>query len=167
MNRKIVLILIIIASQVHFLKASNNNYIIEIHDIYPDNIAMKGFTLDKEMEIEINATIGVWEKRDHLLSACWILNADNRKVVWECTEDNGIEVYRGREMNCEQNMVLPKGNYEVYHYTEFIQTEQWNGNKNLAQRIGRSEQCTKCKDHYNGMLAVGSHKSRSDKTDFS
>jgi len=92
-----------------------SNTIIEINDIYPEQSVSKGFALEQDSEIFIEAKIGMVKDSDQLLSACWILNSDTRNLVWECSEKTGKRHHKGKEVTCEQTLTLSRGAYEVYY----------------------------------------------------
>ena len=119
MFKKIASILILmklfLLSQLYIVSADDANTILQIYDIYPDQVVMKGFTLNKKLEIEIQATVGIVEKKNYMLSACWILNAENRALVWECSVANSKIIARKRELKYQGKLNLIKGSYEVYY----------------------------------------------------
>ncbi len=90
--------------------------LVEIRQIYPDELRLEGFVLDRDQEIQIEAT-GVYLKhnRDELiLGHAWILNAESREVVWNFADHTPNE--RRVEPQTQQTKIrLPKGSYEVYY----------------------------------------------------
>lgn len=90
------------------------NVLVKIDNIVPDEINYAGFILDNEQEINIEA-IGTHRRSRHwITSTAWILNADNRELVWELTDANSK--WKTRKLREYRDAVtLPKGNYEVYY----------------------------------------------------
>jgi hypothetical protein len=102
--------------------------LVEIRHIYPDELRLEGFALDRDQEVQIEAT-GVFLKhrRDELiLGYAWILDAQSREVVWnfadEATNERQVEP-RAQEARIR----LPKGDYEVY-YASFSYFHRENEN---------------------------------------
>ena len=109
------LIIFILLLPVFILFANEDDIILKIYDIYPEQIVRKGFALGKDLEIGIDVIVGIVRDKDYLLSACWILNAESRDVAWECSIDNGDRIGQGRELRFNHKLNLSKGNYEVYY----------------------------------------------------
>lgn len=110
-----LLVLLFISIQNEASLAQDKNTILEIYDIRPEQVIMKGFTLKKEMNIEVEARVGITNESDDLLSTCWILDADDRSVLWECDADNGKKNYRRATLKYQTELTLSEGNYEVYY----------------------------------------------------
>jgi len=116
MKKYIVLIFIFIAFfllQQRILVSDDEDVILEIVNIYPEQFIMKAISLEKDLNLQIEAKIGVMRDCEELLTACWILNADTRTKIWECTYDNSKIVGRGRELQHNDKLKLAKGHYEV------------------------------------------------------
>ena len=90
------------------------NVLVELTDIYPEETKFAGFTLGSEQEVEIEA-LGAHDRNRHwMVSNAWILNADNREVVWELTDSNSK--WKNRKLRQYRDSVtLPRGRYEVYY----------------------------------------------------
>ncbi len=114
-----ILIVFLVVTLVIFntiqLPSSDEKIIVEISDIRPEQVVMKGFTIDKGITIEIDAVTGILRQHEKPLSSCWLLNSDTRKILWECTFDQGKLSPRGGELHTNQRIKLPPGNYEIYY----------------------------------------------------
>lgn len=103
------------------------NVLVELSDISPEETKVAGFSLSSEQEIEIIA-VGAHKKNRHwMVSNAWILDADNRDVVWELTDANSK--WRDRKIReYKDSVTLPRGNYEVYYanYPTFHNDDGWS-----------------------------------------
>ncbi len=88
--------------------------LVEITKLSPRTLKVEGFALDREQEIQIQAT-GLNTSRRHPFTAnAWILDAQTREVVWEMKEANTKP--RDRVLrDFEGTVSLPAGTYEVYY----------------------------------------------------
>lgn len=90
--------------------------LIEIDDIYPEDIRMEGFVLNSDQKVDIDA-VGFYYRNDGnrvLLGNSWILDADTREVVWDLSEANSRRRNRGL-LEFSDDLSLTKGVYEVYY----------------------------------------------------
>lgn len=103
------------------------NVLVQIDDIEPEAVRVAGFQLDNEQEIQIDA-VGAHRKSRHWASsAAWILNADNREIVWELTDANSK--WKTRKLREYSDAVtLPAGRYEVYYsyYPDYYSDQSWS-----------------------------------------
>ncbi|MBD3291041.1 hypothetical protein GF337_19695 [candidate division KSB1 bacterium] len=111
----ILLVVILVTLNTMQLPSSDEGLIVEISDIRPEQYVMKGFTLDRAMEVEIDAVTGVLRSHEKPLSSCWMLNSETRRIIWECDFEEGELSPRGRKLYINQRINLPAGNYEVYY----------------------------------------------------
>ena len=104
---------------------SQNNSVV-ISDIEDEQIYLKGFTLDEDKEINIDA-VGTGQdkelKRIHnfqedkhnMYAYAWILDARSRKMVWRMTIGNTEDDWWNKDNRVFKNKIkLPKGEYEIY-----------------------------------------------------
>ena len=62
--------------------------LVEITDVYAEEIQAAGFTLTSEQNVSIEATT-ISPRRNHRdfhFSYAWILNSESRELVWELSE---------------------------------------------------------------------------------
>ena len=90
--------------------------LIEIDDIYPEDVRMEGFVLNSNQKVYIDAA-GFYYRDGGtriLLGNSWILDADSREVVWDLSEAESKRRKRGL-LKFSDDVSLPKGVYEVYY----------------------------------------------------
>ena len=90
--------------------------LIEIDDIYPEDIRMEGFVLNSDQKVDIDA-VGFYYRNGGnrvLLGNSWILDADSREVVWDLAGATSNRRNRGL-LEFSDELSLPKGVYEVYY----------------------------------------------------
>jgi hypothetical protein len=106
-------------------QGSAQDVLVKIDNITAEEIKYAGFILDNEQEIKIEA-IGTHRRSRHwITSTAWILNTDNRELVWELTDANSK--WKSRKLREYRDAVtLPQGKYEVY-YCFF--PEQYHGDE--------------------------------------
>ncbi|MEZ4766593.1 MAG: hypothetical protein R3C26_26400 [Calditrichia bacterium] len=88
-------------------------------------VKFAGFVLDSEQDVQIDAVGTHHRSRNYMTTSAWILNADNREVVWELTDANS----KWLERSCGNTKIrsgCPKGDAEVY-YANFPSWE-WHDN---------------------------------------
>src|SRR5262245_23117663 len=62
--------------------------LVDLHEIRPQNVDAKGFSLANDQNIAIKA-VGLSTSRWRpAMASAWILNARTRAVVWELSESN-------------------------------------------------------------------------------
>ena len=106
---------------------------VEINDVYPKEVASKGFSLSQDASIKITGAAGVF--RDDWRSViyyAWILDSETREVVWHLLDDTDERDFRYSERSFEfdRDVDLKKGNYELYFTGAFA-----NNNGNFDVRI--------------------------------
>ena len=103
------------------------DWLITLDNVDADETRFAGFVLDSEQEVEIEA-VGLHRREQHYINTnAWILNSENREVVWELTDANSkwmnrkIRQYRDR-------VTLPAGTYELYYsvYTGHYSQNSWS-----------------------------------------
>ena len=78
-------------------------------------VDVKGFSLKADSKIKLFGTGESYNKRGYgEVAYAWILNSDNRKVVWDFLEDHNKKNSR-RMIEFEKELELEKGDYEVYY----------------------------------------------------
>ena len=99
---------------------------IVIEDIPDDQVHLKGFTLEEETNLNIKAVgnglnkelkrFHSWQEDKHNLFAyAWILDAQERKLVWRMTIANTEEDWWNKHNRVFDNgLTLPAGEYELY-----------------------------------------------------
>ena len=87
---RIFSLFLVISFLIPTLIFSQDNTLVEIMDIYPEDLRVAGFELTSKQDIEIEATGFNYRKYDHNLffGNAWILNSDSREVVWELLESS-------------------------------------------------------------------------------
>lgn len=94
---------------------SQSGKIVDLKDFELRSWDMAGFSLDQEAQLKVKAR-GATSKSDWIGKA-WIINADNRIVVWELDYDNTSRGMGRAERVFNDVVTLPSGNYEVYYGT--------------------------------------------------
>lgn len=78
-------------------------------------IDVKGFSLKADSKVKLFGTGEAYNKRGYgEVAYAWILNSDNRKVVWNFLEDYKQKNSR-RLIEFDKELELEKGDYEVYY----------------------------------------------------
>jgi hypothetical protein len=92
--------------------------LVNISEVYAEEIQVAGFTLSSEQNISIEAvTIAPRRNyRDFHFSYAWILNSDSRELVWELS-DAEMEDRNRYKATHEDEIELEAGTYEVYYST--------------------------------------------------
>ncbi len=111
---------------------SQDNTLVKLDRIYPEELAVAGFSLNSNQKIDIDATgVNIEDRYGKVvMGKPWILNADTRAVVWslkpETSRSRDIEVQKVHE-----KVELPKGTYEVYYasYPMFKSERFWHGHR--------------------------------------
>ena len=90
--------------------------LVEITDIYPEDLRVAGFELQSKQEIEIEATGFNYRNYDHnvFFGNTWILNSESREVVWDLLESSSRRSKNGT-LEFMDKVSLPEGTYEVYY----------------------------------------------------
>jgi hypothetical protein len=92
--------------------------LVEVTNIYAEEIQVAGFTLTSEQSVSVEATT-ITPRRNHRdfhFSYAWILNSDSREMVWELSEVDPEDRSRYL-MTYEAEVNLEPGTYEVYYST--------------------------------------------------
>ncbi|MEL6820950.1 MAG: hypothetical protein AAFP70_04245 [Calditrichota bacterium] len=124
------LILLILVSMV--VGALAQTVMVEINDLEPEEIEYAGFKLNSRGEVNINVVSGHLRGKSSYLATAWILNAENRDVVWELTDSNSKWMSR-KLRNYKDAVELPAGSYEVYFSVfpgYYYNNSGWSGLKN-------------------------------------
>jgi hypothetical protein len=104
--------------------------VLSLRDFETQELKSAGFTLKNDATVRIRALgDGVDEKKRSdlpMFAYGWILNADTRKRVWTMEMGNTTKVKNGREFDDE--VKLPKGDYEVYFVAYAFGTWTWWNN---------------------------------------
>ncbi|HEY6951913.1 MAG TPA: hypothetical protein VI758_05865, partial [Bacteroidota bacterium] len=93
-----------------------------LKDFTKEEVRGIGITLTKDVAVHISAvgggdrsffgnTFGE-DESEQMFAAGWIINAEDRKPVWDMTMDNTSG--RANRRTCEEDVTLKKGSYEVY-----------------------------------------------------
>lgn len=93
-----------------------------------DDYLSEGFTLTKEMELQIYAIGEYFSSDDIMVDWGWIINAANRTHVWEMNHEN-TDWAGGADKNrrFRDRQVFPAGNYVAYFVTDDSHTyADWN-----------------------------------------
>ena len=120
---KISVLILVLQSNIF---AQNNTVLID--ELGNDQLYFKGFTLDEDSEIKIDA-VGTGEDRElkrihsfqedkhNLFAYAWIINARSREMVWRMTVGNTDEKggWKNKKNRLfEESIQLQKGEYELY-----------------------------------------------------
>lgn len=112
---------------------------VELNDVYPSEIASKGFTLSQDASVKITGTSGYF--RDEWRGVVfygWILNAETREVVWHYLDhEDDLSRRDSRDRRNKEELLdysvdvdLKKGNYELYYTGAY--TNNSNDNYNVS-----------------------------------
>jgi hypothetical protein len=121
--------------------ARAGDYVVEIADLQPGDMAIKGFELSQKGTLQIEA-VGAGSEHQHGLFAYgWIIDTETREQVWSMTEDcTDLEHLSGTLQECSETVRLRPGKYEVYYYVgdpERFLSGGWNVSvKDLKDLIG-------------------------------
>ena len=89
--------------------------VVDIRNIGHRDWKMEAFSLDKKLDLNIEARGAGDHWHDYMYAYAWILNAQTRKVVWEMNLDNTYQRSRRyKDLEYEGSVTLPEGDYEVY-----------------------------------------------------
>ena len=90
------------------------NVLVQLNEIYPQEIRLAGFVLDNEQELDVEVVGPHRRGKNNIYGFAWILNADTREVMWELTDANSkwksrlLREYRDK-------LTLGAGTYEIYY----------------------------------------------------
>ena len=92
--------------------------LVDISEVYSEEIQLAGFTLPTEQEVSFKATSIAPRRnyRNYNFSYAWILNSDTREKVWELSDEE-IEDRDQYLVTYEGEIELKPGTYEVYYST--------------------------------------------------
>jgi len=95
---------------------SQGKTLVEITDIYPEDLRVAGFELKSKQDIEIEATGFIYRNfGDNLfLGNAWILDSESREVVWDLLDSPSRRSKKGT-LEFFDKVSLPGGKYEVYY----------------------------------------------------
>ncbi len=99
-----------------FAALAQQTVLTEVRKLHPKEVRVSGFRLDRQQAVTIEAT-GLFEKsasQDLMIAGAWILNSDNRQVVWSLSESSDSN---GALREFQGTIELPRGTYEVYYAT--------------------------------------------------
>jgi hypothetical protein len=113
-----------------FTSAHAQDDLVVIDRIYPKELQVEGFALDRDQEIKVEA-VGAYlkQRRDEMiLGTAWILNAQSRKVVWEFAAEEPRDERRPQAQSQTAIVDLARGAYEVYYasFSYFNNENDWN-----------------------------------------
>ncbi|MCI0696520.1 hypothetical protein L0337_31530 [candidate division KSB1 bacterium] len=100
-----------------FTSAHAQDNLVVIDRIYPKELQVEGFILDRDQEIKVEA-VGAYlkQRRDEMiLGTAWILNAQSREVVWEFAAEEPRDERRAQAQSQAARLDLAAGAYEVYY----------------------------------------------------
>lgn len=91
--------------------------LVKFDNIREEKIYMQGFTVEKSTAVEIEAVGAVGKYEDYMVATGWILDADNRELVWALTVDNSRPSRRDHgKREAISEITLSPGDYEAYYY---------------------------------------------------
>ncbi len=91
--------------------------IVEINELGIEDLAVKGFELTEKSTIDIYAVGASTKYSKKFFAYGWILNAQNREVIWSMQEDcYDIKKLSETLGECDETIKLRPGKYEVYYY---------------------------------------------------
>ncbi|MCK5127448.1 MAG: hypothetical protein KAR42_14425 [candidate division Zixibacteria bacterium] len=98
------------------VKASD--VILDIKDMKMDYIAVEGFEMLERGEVTISGIGGKYEYTSKYFAYGWIIDADNRELVWtmqgDCDDEDQMSDYL---IECEGSIRLAPGRYEAYYFS--------------------------------------------------
>ena len=113
-----------------FVAMGQNEVLVQLDRIYPDELVLAGFTLKNDQEINIEAAgVNIDNRYGELvLGKAWILESESRKVVWSLKPENS----RSRNVKIQEvreKIKLTRGTYEVYFasYPLIDHDKYWHG----------------------------------------
>ncbi len=87
----------------------------QIENMYSDEIAYDGFILDSRQEVQIDVVAIFTRDWNDAATSAWIINAENREVVWESFDSDDYRRGRSGVRELSDTVTLEKGKYEVYY----------------------------------------------------
>ncbi|UCE19541.1 MAG: hypothetical protein JSV84_04135 [Gemmatimonadota bacterium] len=96
---------------------NTSGIIVDIRNIGHRNWEMASFSLDKKLDLHIEARGTEPQRDDFVYSYAWILDARSRDVVWEMNLDKTSRKRRLKKFTYERMITLSEGDYEVYYAT--------------------------------------------------
>ena len=106
-----LLFLIIYPSSKVFTQESE----VTVKNIGWGKVDIGGFSLSEDSNVDIEGTCIAFNKnRSSETAYAWILNSDNRKVVWRLLDEDEFDDNRGI-FDFDKTINLEKGNYEIYY----------------------------------------------------
>ena len=117
-------------------RSAAQNNVVDIHNIGHRNWKMETFSIERKLDLHVEARGAEAHWKDFMYAYAWILDARSRDVVWEMNLDNTSRRRRERELEYEGTITLPAGDYEVYFaISPFIEGVQIEGLGDLLEGI--------------------------------
>jgi len=107
--------------------------------ISPGEISVKGFSLNKDAPINLQATFARYKKLNReLVFYSWIIESGSRQVIWHSLEDCK-NLYSNREGKIEYEgaLDLEAGDYEIYYSAMFEHMHNNVNNIEVSELIGK------------------------------
>ncbi|MCP4566454.1 MAG: hypothetical protein GY841_02605 [FCB group bacterium] len=91
--------------------------VVEFVDLRIGDLQVQGFELTDKSEVDLEAVVAGASYSKHLLAYGWIIDADNRELVWSM-QDDCDEFKRISDVlkDCQETIRLQAGKYEAYYY---------------------------------------------------
>jgi hypothetical protein len=103
---------------------------VTIDSVYPEEVKIQGFTMEKGGTVEINGTGAVYgDDWKLLIYYGWILDSESREVVWHLFDFMKEEHARDIDgsFDFKTKIDLKAGNYELY-FASMYDNNRWNKN---------------------------------------
>lgn len=100
------------------LNSAQETNLIEMDDLYPENVIVAGFSISEaqEVSIEASAITPYRMMKTFPFTDAWILDSKTREIVWVLNDADNVD--RSRTVTTfEDKLQLNPGNYEVYYST--------------------------------------------------
>ncbi|MCP4724924.1 MAG: hypothetical protein GY863_07805, partial [bacterium] len=107
-----ILLLLILAIGAN---AFAQNKLVQIDNLYSDEIRYDGFVLDSRQELTVDVVAIFTRDWNDAATTAWIINADTRQVVWESFDSDDFRRGRSGLREISDTITLDSGNYEVYY----------------------------------------------------
>lgn len=114
---KWLLVLLGICGFMGIERAEGQHTILDIHDVSPGEVVVRGFQLRKTTSVTISA-VGLQPDRDESMTAyAWILNGDSRRAEWHMKSCGHLR-RKGNKVKVQVTQTLEAGYYEVHYFAE-------------------------------------------------
>ncbi|MEZ5358443.1 MAG: hypothetical protein R3F48_06385 [Candidatus Zixiibacteriota bacterium] len=114
----VVFILLCVVCLMTATMAKASDVVVDFKDMELEGLRVQGFEMRERGEVTIASVGGKFEYSDKFFAYGWIIDADNRELVWtmqgDCDDEDQVSDYL---TECDGAITLAAGRYEAYFYT--------------------------------------------------